>query len=53
MLNNKNIRYSLEKYRSKVIFLVLGLMIGSLYAIFMGPTTLEVPQNARLLKVLI
>ncbi len=46
----KIIRYSLEKYRSKVIFLVLGLMIGSLYAIFMGPTTLEVPQNAMTFK---
>lgn len=46
----KIIRYSLEKYRSKVIFLVLGLMIGSLYAIFMGPTTLEVPQDAMTFK---
>lgn len=46
----KIIRYSLEKHRSKVIFLVFGLMIGSLYAIFMGPTTLEDPQAAMTLK---
>ena len=29
-----------------VIYLILGLMIGSIYAVFMGPTTLEVPQAA-------
>ena len=27
-------------------YLILGLMLGSLYAVFMGPTTLEVPQPA-------
>ena len=46
----KIIRYALEKSRAKTIFLVLGLMIGSLYAIFMGPTTLEVPQDAMTFK---
>lgn len=29
-----------------MIYLILGLMIGSLYAVFMGPTTLEVPKPA-------
>lgn len=42
----KIINYSLAKHRSKVIYLVLGLMIGSFYAIFMGPTTLENPKPA-------
>ena len=46
----KIIRYALEKSRAKIIFFVLGLMIGSLYAIFMGPTTLEVPQDAMTFK---
>ena len=26
--------------------MILGMMIGSFYAIIMGPTTLEVPQGA-------
>ncbi|MBE6023036.1 MAG: DUF368 domain-containing protein [Cellulosilyticum sp.] len=30
--------------RSQLIYLIFGLMIGSLYAIIMGPTTLEVPK---------
>lgn len=37
------LRYVLESHRSKVIYMILGLMIGSLYAVIMGPTTLEVP----------
>lgn len=40
----KLIKKALEKYRSQTIYTILGLMIGSLYAIVMGPTTLEVPQ---------
>ena len=38
--------FLLSKYRSAMIYLILGLMVGSLYAVFMGPTTLEVPQPA-------
>lgn len=41
----KLIKISLEKYRSQTIYLIIGLMIGSLYAIVMGPTTLENYQN--------
>ena len=40
------LRTLLTKYRSKIIYLILGLMLGSLYAVFMGPTTLEVPRAA-------
>lgn len=40
----KLIKKALEKYRSQTIYTIIGLMIGSLYAIVMGPTTLEVPQ---------
>ena len=36
---------ALEKFRPQTIYLIIGLMIGSLYAIVMGPTTLEVPQD--------
>lgn len=42
----KIIKVCLEKYRSATVFLIIGLMIGSLYAIVMGPTTLEVPVEA-------
>ncbi len=38
------IKWSLEKHRSLVIFLIIGMMIGSFYAIIMGPQTLEIPQ---------
>ena len=38
----KGIKASLSKYRSQTVYLILGLMLGSLYAIVMGPTTLEV-----------
>ncbi|MBQ1786249.1 MAG: DUF368 domain-containing protein, partial [Turicibacter sp.] len=40
----KIIRHFLETARPQMIYLILGLMIGSLYAVIMGPTTLEVPQ---------
>lgn len=38
----KGIKTALSKYRSQTVYLILGLMLGSLYAIVMGPTTLEV-----------
>ncbi len=39
----KGIKVALEKHRSPTMYLILGLMIGSIYAIVMGPTTLETP----------
>lgn len=36
----------LEKFRSQTVYMILGLMAGSLYAIFQGPTTLDKPQPA-------
>ena len=41
----KLIKKALKNYRSQTIYLVIGLMIGSIYAIIMGPTTLEVPKS--------
>lgn len=41
----KLIKMALEKFRPQTIYLIIGLMVGSLYAIVMGPTTLEVPQD--------
>lgn len=42
----KLIRKCLEKYRSQTIYWIIGLMIGSLFSIVKGPTTLDVPQEA-------
>jgi len=41
----KGIKIALEKFRSQTIYCIIGLMIGSLYAIVMGPTTLDVPKE--------
>ena len=41
----KLVKIALEKYRSQTVYCIIGLMIGSLYAIVMGPTTLEVPKE--------
>lgn len=38
------IKIALKKYRSQTMYCIIGLMIGSLYAIVMGATTLEVPK---------
>ena len=40
------IRVALKKYKSKTLYFILGLMIGSLCAIGMGPTTLKTPLPA-------
>lgn len=46
----RGIKLALKKYRSATMYLILGLMIGSLYAIIMGPTTLDVPLNPMTFK---
>lgn len=38
------IKFALDKHRSVMVFLIIGMMIGSFYAIIMGPQTLEVPK---------
>lgn len=40
----KLLRHCLEKFRSQTIYLSVGLLIGSLYAIVLGATTLDVPR---------
>lgn len=42
----KAIKICLEKFHPQTIYMILGMMIGSFYAIVMGPTTLEMPQEA-------
>lgn len=38
------IKWALEKHRPAMIFFIIGMMIGSFYAIIMGPATLETPK---------
>ena len=38
----KLIRKALDHFRAQTIYLIIGLMLGSIYAVVMGPTTLEV-----------
>lgn len=44
------INNALEKYRSQTMYLILGLILGSLYAIVMGPTTLSNSMDAMSLS---
>ena len=38
------IRKALQQFRPQMVWFIIGLMLGSLYAIVMGPATLAVPQ---------
>ena len=42
----KIIRICLERFHSQTMYMILGMMIGSIYSIIMGPTTLKMPQEA-------
>ena len=41
LLSVKGIRAALDRFRSQSLFLIIGMLFGSLYAILMGPTTLK------------
>lgn len=43
------VRFLMERYRPQMIFLIIGLMLGSLYSVVLGPTTLEEPLPAMTL----
>ena len=40
----RSVRSLLRRYRSQTIYCIIGLMIGSIYAVVMGPKSLEIPQ---------
>lgn len=42
----KVIQLCLKSHRDLTMFFIVGMMLGSFYAIIMGPTTLQVPQVA-------
>ena len=45
LLTIRSVRYLLRKFRPQTIYCIIGLMIGSIYAVIMGPLSLEVPQS--------
>ena len=40
------IKKLLDKHRSAMVYAIIGMMLGSLYSIVMGATTLDIPQPA-------
>lgn len=42
----KGIKVCLEKFRPQAVYTILGMMLGSFYAIIQGPATLEMPKAA-------
>ena len=42
----KGIKVCLERFRPQAVYAILGMMIGSFYAILQGPTTLDTPKPA-------
>lgn len=47
LVSVKGIQKCLEKFRAQTVMLIIGMLIGSLYAIVMGPTTVS-PNNQML-----
>lgn len=41
----KVLRYGLEKHRSAMMYFIVGMMLGSFYAIVMGPTAISTPVD--------
>ena len=41
----KGLRYGLEKHRSAMLYFIVGMMLGSFYAIIMGPTAISNPVD--------
>lgn len=39
------LRFLMGRFRPQMIFLILGLMLGSLYAVMQGPATLDPPRD--------
>lgn len=41
----KLLKKALNKYRTQTVYTIIGLMIGSIYSIIKGPTTLDIPVS--------
>ena len=44
LLTVRTVRYLLKTFRPQTIYCIIGLMIGSIYSVIMGPTSLEIPK---------
>ena len=44
LLTVRIVRHLLRNFRSQTIYCIIGLMIGSIYSVIMGPTSLEIPR---------
>lgn len=44
LLTVRTVRYLLRNFRSQTIYCIIGLMIGSIYSVIMGPISLEIPR---------
>ena len=44
LVNVRTVRSLLRKFRAGTIYCIIGLMIGSTYAVIMGSTSLEIPR---------
>ena len=45
LLTVRVVRYLLKTFRPQTIYCIIGLMIGSIYSVVMGPTSLEIPKE--------
>ena len=45
LLTVRVVRYLLKTFRPQTIYCIIGLMIGSIYSVIMGPTSLEIPKD--------
>ena len=45
LLTVRIVRHLLKNFRSQTIYCIIGLMIGSIYSVIMGPTSLEIPKQ--------
>ena len=46
----KGVRWLLQKQRARTIYAIIGMMLGSLYSIWVGPRTLNPPKDALTLS---
>lgn len=44
LITVRAVRSLLRKFRVQTIYCIIGLMIGSIYSVIMGPTSLEIPK---------
>ena len=45
----KGLKLALAKVRTSTLYVIVGMMLGSLYSITMGPTSLDTPKAAMTL----